>query len=363
MVGLGIGPGDEVLVPAHTYMATATAVLGAGAIPVIVDVDESLTIDPAAVDDAVGPRTRAVIPVHMWGTAADMDRIMEVARRHDLFVVEDACQGVGGGYKGRRFGSIGHAAAFSFNYYKNITAGEGGAVVTNDVEVAERARCAIDPCHFYWQGRSETSKPFAGIGARASEIMAAMLNVQLDRLDGIVAALRTERDHILAGARELSSLGLEPAPLHSPGDDCGAHAIFTLPSALAAEAFVDVFPCVIAGRTGRHNYTEWDQVLMRQGAPHPALDPYKLPENAACRSDYSKDMCARSLGILGRTVMIPTDPRHTREEVDDIVHDVGVAARVALGDLRREEAKVRNARPIDGQKFDIKETGPGGARA
>jgi len=355
LIGLGIGPGAEVLVPAHTYMATATAVLAAGAIPVVIDVDESITIDPAAIDDAVGPLTRAVIPVHMWGTAADMDGVLEIARRHDLRVIEDACQGVGGGYRGRRFGSLGHAAGFSFNYYKNMTAGEGGAVVTSDPQVAERARCAIDPCHFYWQGRSEALKPFAGIGARPSEIMAAMLNVQLDRIDTIVEAMRAERDRILQGARELRSLGLEPAPLHSPADDCGTQAIFTLPSAAAASRFVAVLPSVIAGQTGRHCYTEWDQVLMREGAPHPALNPYNLPENAGCRSDYARDMCARSLEILDRTVMVATDPRHTKAQIEDVVHNIGVAARVALGDLRADQADIRNASPVDKEKFDIED--------
>jgi dTDP-4-amino-4,6-dideoxygalactose transaminase len=94
---LGIGPGDEVLVPAHTYMATAMAVLAAGAIPVIVDVDESITIDPQAVEDAIGPRTRAVIPVHMWGAACNMEAIMEIAARHDLLGLGDTCLGFGGG--------------------------------------------------------------------------------------------------------------------------------------------------------------------------------------------------------------------------------------------------------------------------
>jgi dTDP-4-amino-4,6-dideoxygalactose transaminase len=356
LIGLGVGPGAEVLVPAHTYMATATAVLAAGAIPVIVDVDESITIDPDAIDDAVGPHTRAVIPVHMWGTSADMDRVLDVARRRDLLVIEDACQGVGGGYEGRKFGSLGHAAGFSFNYYKNMTAGEGGAVVTNDAEVAERARCAIDPCHFYWQGRSEALKPFSGIGARPTEIMAAMLNVQLDRLDGIVEAMRVERDRILGGTSELRSLGLLPAPLHSRAYDCGAQAIFTLPSSAAAQQFVAVFPSVIAGQTGRHNYTEWDQVLMREGAAHPALNPYNLPDNAGCRRDYSRDMCARSLEILGRTVMVATDPRHTQAEIDDIIHDIGVAARVAVGDLSPDRANIRNARPVDKDKFNIEDT-------
>ena len=124
LVALGIGPGDEVLIPAHTCMATGTFVLAAGAIPVIVDVDESITIDPVAIESAIGPATRAVIPVHVWGAARNIDTIMDIARRHNLLVIEDACQGVGGGYEGRKFGSIGHMGAFSFNFYKNMTAGE-----------------------------------------------------------------------------------------------------------------------------------------------------------------------------------------------------------------------------------------------
>ncbi|MCG8507748.1 MAG: aminotransferase class I/II-fold pyridoxal phosphate-dependent enzyme, partial [Rhodospirillales bacterium] len=96
LIGMGVGPGDEVLVPAHTYMATATAVLAVGAIPVIVDIDESLTISPGAIRAAIGPRTKAVIPVHMWGAACDMDSIMQIAAEKDLLVLEDSCQGVGG---------------------------------------------------------------------------------------------------------------------------------------------------------------------------------------------------------------------------------------------------------------------------
>src|SRR5687768_537162 len=192
MIAVGLGPGDEVLIPAHTYMATATAVLTTGAIPVIVDVDESVTIDTNAIEAAIGPRTKAVVPVHMWGAACNMNAIMDIAERRGLIVIEDACQGVGGGYEGRKFGSIGHIGAFSFNYYKNMTSGEGGGVATSDENLARRARCAIDPCHYYWTGREDGLKPFAGNGGRASELSGAMLNVQLDRIDGIVSAMRAE---------------------------------------------------------------------------------------------------------------------------------------------------------------------------
>ena len=144
LIGLRLGPGDEVIVPACTYMASAVAVLVAGAIPVIVDIDESITLDPKALEAAIGPRTRAVIPVHMWGLPCDMDRIMRIARKHKLFVVEDACQAVGGAYKGRALGSIGDIGAFSFNYYKNMTAGEGGAVARIGADLEPAARVADD---------------------------------------------------------------------------------------------------------------------------------------------------------------------------------------------------------------------------
>jgi len=354
MTAAGLGPGDEVLIPAHTYMATATSVLAVGAIPIIVDIDESLTIDPAAIEAAIGRPTRAVIPVHMWGASCDMDAIMAIAARHDLIVVEDACQGVGGGYKSRKFGSIGHFGAFSFNYFKNMTSGEGGGVAVNDDSLAERVRCAIDPCHFYWQGRNDAVKPFSGNGARASELMGAMLNVQLDRLDGMVEAMRRERRMILDGIAPLGNLGLRVAPMNSPDHDCATQVMLSLPSAASADRFVEVFPSVIAGKTGRHNYTEWDQVLMGAGAAHAAMNPFDMPANAECRRTYSKDMCSRSLEILNRTVMVATHPLHRDRDIEDIVHNIGEAARVVFAGLPREDADIRNSSPVDTQKFDMK---------
>jgi len=353
MIGLGLGPGDEVLIPAHTYMATATSVLAVGAIPVIVDIDESLTIDPEAVEAAIRPHTKAVVPVHMWGAACDMAAIMDIAKRHNLLVIEDACQGVGGGYEGRKFGTIGHAGCFSFNYFKNMTCGEGGGVAVNDDTVAERARCAIDPCHFYWHGRNEAEKPFAGNGARPSELMGAMLNVQLDRIDGMISAMRAEKRAILAGTASLDNLGLRATPMNSANYDCSTQVMFTLPSADAANRFVEIFPSVIAGKTGRHNYTEWDQVLMGAGAAHPLMNPYQMPANAECRRTYSKDMCQRSLDILDRTVMVPMSPHHSAADIDDIIHNIGAAARMAFAGLSREDAALRNLKPVDAQKFDM----------
>ena len=353
MIGLGIGPGDEVLVPAHTYMATATSVLVTGAIPVIVDVDETLTISPGAIENAIGPRTRAVIAVHMWGAACDMEAIMRIARLHSVLVVEDACQGVGGGYQGRKFGAIGDAGAFSFNYFKNMTCGEGGGVATSDDRVAERVRCAIDPCHFYWQGRTDSLQPFAGNGGRASELMGAMLNVQLDRLDDMVGRMRHERRRILAGTQHLGNLGLRPSPMNSPDHDCGTHLMYLLPDAEAADRLAPLVAGVVAGATGRHNYTEWDQVLLGKGAAHPAMNPYDMAANADCRRSYSRDMCAGSLEILRRTVMIPMHPLHTEQEIDDAIHDIVAAARHVLQPGAAAPIALRLSRSVDKQKFDV----------
>jgi hypothetical protein len=130
--------------------------------------------------------------------------------------------------------------------------------------------------------------------------------------------------------------------------------MFTLPSAEAARRFVGLFPSVIIGRTGRHTYTEWDQVLMGAGAAHAAMNPFNMPANAECRKTYAKDMCARSLEILERTVMVATDPAHTAEDIANTIHNIAVAARVALGGAPLEDAELRDARPVDAQKFDLK---------
>jgi dTDP-4-amino-4,6-dideoxygalactose transaminase len=215
--------------------------------------------------------------------------------------------------------------------------------------------CAIDPCHAFWTGRKEDAQPFAGNGARASEFMGAILNVQLDRLDGMMSAMRRERDAILEGIKEVSNLGLRPAPLNSREFDCGTNVFLTLPNADSADVFVKTFPSVIVGKTGRHTYTEWDQVLTGSGAAHPLMNPYNMPANAKCRKTYSRDMCARSLEILNRTILVPTHPLHTKENVENIVHNIKAATRVALGGVPSEGANIRNTEPLDVIKYDLKE--------
>ena len=147
LAGLGLELGDQVIVPAYTWMATAVAPLPFGAIPVLAEVDETLTLDAADVERKITPRTKAVIPVHMSGFPSNMDAVMEAAARHDLKVVEDACQACGGVYKGKRLGSIGHAGAFSFNQFKVISCGEAGATVTNDPDLYHWATMYLSLIH------------------------------------------------------------------------------------------------------------------------------------------------------------------------------------------------------------------------
>ena len=351
LIGLKLGPGDEVLIPAHTYMATAMSVLSVGAIPIIVDIDESLTIDPKALEDACGPLTRAAIVVHMWGTTCNMNAIMKIAKKKNLFIIEDACQGVGGGYEKKMLGTIGHVGAFSFNYYKNMTSGEGGAVVSNNKSIIERAKCAIDPCHFYWQGRKNSLKPFAANGSRASEFMGALLNVQLKRLPGMIKKMRLERNLILSSTQNLSNMGIKHSQLNSKHYDCGNYVFFKFNNSLDAEKFTSIFPAPIAGKTGRHNYTEWDQILLKEGSFHQSLNPYKLFQNKKCRMNYSKNMCKVSLEILDKTIMIPTDPKNTRK---DINHTIKNIKKATLAYINNEKIKIKQKK-IDKGKFDYSE--------
>jgi dTDP-4-amino-4,6-dideoxygalactose transaminase len=182
-----IGPGDEVITAANSFIASALAISHAGATPVFADIDaDTYTIDVAALERAITPRTKAIIPVHLYGHPADMDPIMELAERHKLVIIEDACQGHGARYKGRRAGSLAHAAAFSFYPGKNLGAyGDGGAVVTNDAAIAKK----IEMLRNYGQ-QEKYLHMFRGYNRRLDTLQAAVLRVKLKYLDKWNAARR-----------------------------------------------------------------------------------------------------------------------------------------------------------------------------
>ncbi len=326
LASLGIGPGDEVIVPAHTYLATAMAVIACGAIPVIVDIDASITLDPDAFEQAIGPRTRAVIPVHMWGLVCDMKSILRVARRHKIIVVEDCCQCIGGSYQGKMVGTLGPSGVYSFNYFKNITCGEGGAVVSRNRRVHERVVMHSDACGFFWEGkRSEPS--FCSSSARISEIEGAMLRAQLKRLPGFIKRLRRNKARILKG---VADTGLAPAPVHDVGGECATNLFFELPTEKQAIAFAGKTGGNQVINTGRHTCHEWEPILAKRGHIHPALDPFKMEANRECRMDYHPDMCPVSMEILKKTVMMGNRHDATVAELKKTVSMLRLAAAEVL---------------------------------
>lgn len=210
LLALGVGPGDEVITVPASFMATAEAVSFCGARPVFVDIDPvTYTMDPARLERAITPRTRAIVPVHLFGQVADMDPILDIARRHGIPVVEDACQAHGATYKGRRAGTFGVAGCFSFYPGKNLGAfGEAGAVVTDDAELASRIRCLRD----HGQAR-KYHHDHIGWNARMDGIQGAVLQIKLRRLD---AANEARRAHARRYASLLAGLEDVVLPVEAP---------------------------------------------------------------------------------------------------------------------------------------------------
>lgn len=310
LAALGIGPGDEVLVPAYTWMASATAVLSCGAIPVLCEVDETLGLDPHDVEKKMSPHVRAIIPVHMAGRPADLESLISIARAHDAFVVEDACQCDGGSYKGKRVGSWGDIGAFSFNDFKIISCGEGGALVTSNREWFDRARVYHDSLStFPHCGIDDLSvDSFVGLQFRASEIMGAILRVQMQRLDGILSDLRR------IGKRFDNELGEENnihiAPSNDAEGDCRVVVAFQFDDEKSARAFAagEGVGGYVPVDTGRHLYFNWDALIEKRVGHHPDVNPFNHPRNAKLRAEYSLEMCPRTNDITRRTVFLPVNP-------------------------------------------------------
>ncbi|NLE13977.1 MAG: DegT/DnrJ/EryC1/StrS family aminotransferase [Clostridiales bacterium] len=318
LIGLGIGPGDEVIVPGYTYIATAIAVTAVGAIPVICEVDETLTIDAEDMEKKVSKATKAVIPVHIQGFPSDMDKICAVAKKHGFAVVEDACQSVGGEYKGRKLGAIGDAGTYSFNYFKVITSGEGGALFTNNRQLYERALIFHDSSAiaFFGSQLDGVNEPqFCGTEYRVSEFHGAILREQLKRLDPIIAGLRSSRRRLI----EAIAHKMEIAPSHDTCGDCGTTVALRFGSEKEARAFSARFGGgTLPIDTGKHVYTNWTPVMEKRGALHPLMDPFKMEANKNLNHNYTRDMCPKTLDLLSRTVYIGTAPDWSDETVENL---------------------------------------------
>ncbi|MFC2023826.1 DegT/DnrJ/EryC1/StrS family aminotransferase, partial [Chloroflexota bacterium] len=183
LLGLGVGPGDEVIVPGFTFVASISAVVYAGAVPVLAEIDRTLNLDPEDVRKKITPRTRAIMAVHMMGNPARLDELKAIADEHGLYLVEDAAQAFGASYHGRSLGSIGQVGIFSFNVFKTVTSGDGGMIVTDDEEVYRRCFAFHDQGHSPLRSGVEIGKrPFLGLDFRYTELQAAVLLAQLRKM-------------------------------------------------------------------------------------------------------------------------------------------------------------------------------------
>jgi dTDP-4-amino-4,6-dideoxygalactose transaminase len=320
LAALGVGPGDEVIIPAYTFISTAVAVLAVGAIPVIADIDDTLTLDPADVERKLSKYTKAVIPVHIAGFPCDMDRLVEMSVKHGFFLIEDACQADGGSYKGKRLGSIGDTGAFSFNWFKIISAGEGGAFVTNDLKIFERAIIYHDCGTPFWTYDQAIEVPiFSGFNMRSNEITGAVLREQVKRLDGILGDLRHAKKAIMKGLEGKVKFN----PSNDPEGDCGTTLAFQFDTVDEAIAFETKIGGLRPINTNKHVYCNWTPVLEKRGAHVNAYDPFQNPQNAGLNMNYTPDMCKTSLDILSRSVYFPVNPDWTKEQIREKIELFG----------------------------------------
>lgn len=197
LASMGVGAGDEVIMPVFTFVASFEAIMAIGAVPVPVDIDDTLTLDPEAVENAITPNTKVVMPVHMCGSMARLKQLKTICQKHQLLLLEDACQAIGGTYEGKPLGSYGDAGCFSFDYVKTITCGEGGAMITHNTEYYENAHKFSDHGHDHiGNNRGAETHPFIGYNYRISELNAAVGVAQIQRLDEFLA-LQKKHYHII----------------------------------------------------------------------------------------------------------------------------------------------------------------------
>lgn len=269
-LALGLKPGDEIIVPAYTFVASYTSVIFPGFIPVLSEIDESLTLDPGDIEHRITSRTKAIMPVHMLGNPSDMDRIMEIARKHKLFVLEDSCQAAGASYKGKKVGTIGDIGAFSLNIFKTINSGDGGLIVTDDEEIYETAFGVHDQGHKPNRfGVEVGNRNVLGLNFRINELSAAVALAQLGKLDKIIKTLHEKRSKL----KKLISVakGFKFRTLNDPEGDCATLCTVIFDTKEQAAKVSKALGSKTVDQSGWHVYANMEHVLnhlKNLGQPH-----------------------------------------------------------------------------------------------
>lgn len=338
LVAVGVGPGDEVIVPGYTFFASAAAVIAAKAIPIIAEVDDSLTLDPRDFEAKITPKTKAVIPVHMRGAPCDMDSVMGIARKHDLKVVEDVAQACGGSYHGARLGSFGDCNAFSLQYHKIITSGEGGIVLTNDELLYDRAQAYHDTAACWRPDRfglpRYEGEIFPGVNFRMSELAGAVALAQLRKLDALIAGMRRNKKRIKDQIADLPSIAFRR--LNDLEGDTAVCLILFVPDSKVTARFAEALQgegvgaaCIFdKGIPDWHIYAHWKHIMDKVTAT-PEGCPYTCPFYGKT-IEYSEDMCPNTLDYLSRSIHVDIPPQMTDEDCDMVAKGIRKVAEALL---------------------------------
>jgi dTDP-4-amino-4,6-dideoxygalactose transaminase len=320
--GLGIGPGMEVIVPAFTWIASASAVAAVGAVPVMAEVDESLTLDPQDVEAKITPYTRAIMPVHMRGAPCRMDSLLEVARRHRLLVLEDTAQANGASYLGKRLGTWGDVGAFSLQFNKIITSGEGGMVITSSAEVYERAVMFHDVIGGQRNDIPE-ERILPGINFRMPELLAAVALVQLRRLEKLLEAMRSRKQFLKDNLAHIAQRkGIHFRVIHDPQGEAAICLVFFMPEAKQAQATSQALSAEGLSNwllyqpehVDYHVYAHWTPI-MQQRSWTPQGGPWR---NHPRPVQYSPEMCPRTLDLLSRALHVDISPDLSNTNLEEI---------------------------------------------
>ncbi|RKT87254.1 dTDP-4-amino-4,6-dideoxygalactose transaminase [Saccharopolyspora antimicrobica] len=296
LVALGVGPGDEVIVPGYTFIASIAAIVHRGAVPVLAEIDESLTLDPADVARRITPATKAIVAVHMLGAPADMGELRRIADEHGLLLIEDAAQACGGRHQGRALGTIGDAGAFSLNLFKIITSGDGGLLTLADDTAYERAFAFHD--HGFKplrQGIADADSLF-GMNLRMHELSGAVALGQLRKIDDILGVLRKQKTAFLEAIGELP--GVTRRRINDPDGECFSFLVLQFETVEAARAVAERLGTSTLIDSGRHYYGNMPQLLARR-TPTPSEHPF-----ASSDRRYEANMLPRTDEILGRSIAL-----------------------------------------------------------
>ncbi|HID24057.1 MAG TPA: DegT/DnrJ/EryC1/StrS family aminotransferase, partial [Planctomycetaceae bacterium] len=324
MAALEIGPGDEVILPAWTWYADYDTIVLAGALPVFAEVDESFNLDPADFEAKITPRTKAAIAVHLQGCPADMDPIMAIARKHNIRVLEDFAQCVGGKYKGKYVGTIGDIGINSFQLSKTITSGEGGAVVTNDKELFERAVRFHDVgtirSPYREQLKGGLLAAFASCNFRMSEFTGAVLKGQLQKLETICGRLRRNTRRVIEGIADLPGLKLRKSPDRE--GDIGVTVYLDLGNRKRRDQFLRALRAegISAHGPAGSVILPLAKRIEDKVTVHPEWPSFNTPQGKAIQ--YGAACCPRTIDIIGRHGGVIMDPNFTEKDLDDIIRAI-----------------------------------------